>query len=99
MQLSRREKLQEFIAKRQILEEEKRKKSKPIFRAGGVVNHPYSAFGNSLCSQCKYDKLSFRSSRNSNPDGGKILHVIEEDTKDLKLTKEESSKQMPSFAP
>ena len=64
MQQSRREKLQEFIAKRQILEDEKRKKSKPIFRAGGVVKHPYSAFGNSEASGSlhNHSKLSMSTS-------------------------------------
>lgn len=59
-QQSRRDKLREFIAKRQILEDEKRKKSKPVFRAGGVVQHPYSAFGNSESyrSLHNYSKLS-----------------------------------------
>ena len=131
MQQSRREKLKEFITKRQILEDEKRKKSKPIFRAGGVVQHPYSAFGNSeasgslhnhsklsmstsnlssLFSNSSFKKpqprfarsaslTSFRSSKGSSQDGGKILNVIEEDTNDLKPTKEELSEQTPSFAP
>jgi len=131
MQQSRREKLQEFIAKRQILEDEKRKKSKPIFRAGGVVKHPYSAFGNSeasgslhnhsklsmstsnlssLFSNSSFKKpqpriarsaslTSFRSSKGSSQDGGKILNVIEEYSKDLKPAKEELSEQAPSFAP
>ena len=63
-QQSRRDKLQEFIAKRQILEDEKRKKSKPVFRAGGVVKHPYSAFVDSEASGSlhNHSKLSMSTS-------------------------------------
>jgi len=130
MQQSRRDKLKEFISKRQILEDEKRKKSKPVFRAGGVVQHPYSAFGGSEASSAlhNHSKLSrstsnlsslfsnssfkkpqprfsrsaslsnFRSNRNSNQDGGKILNVIEEDLKDVKPV-DVSTKEPSSFAP
>jgi len=130
MQQSRRDKLKEFITRRHILEEEKRKKLKPVFRAGGVVQHPYSAFGGSEASSAlhNHSKLSrstsnlsslfsnssfkkpqprfsrstslsnFRSNRNSNQDGGKILNVIEEDLKDVK-PEDVSTKEQSSFAP
>ena len=42
-QLSRREKLMAFISQKRQIDEEKRKKAKPVFRAG-TVHHPYSVF-------------------------------------------------------
>ena len=42
-QLSRREKLMAFLTQKRQIEEEKRKKAKPVFHAG-KVHHPYSAF-------------------------------------------------------
>ena len=42
-QQSRREKLMAFLSQKRQIEEEKRKKAKPVFRAG-TVHHPYSIY-------------------------------------------------------
>ena len=45
LQTARREQLQAFLANKKKLEDEKRRKSKPVFKAAvGKIQHPYSAF-------------------------------------------------------
>ena len=45
LQTARREQLQAFLANKKKLEDEKRRKSKPVFKAAvGKIAHPYSAF-------------------------------------------------------
>ena len=45
LQTARREQLQAFLANKKKLEDEKRRKSKPVFKAAvGKIVHPYSAF-------------------------------------------------------
>ena len=61
--LSRREKLKEWMDQQRRLKEEKMKKAKPIFRAGGKVQHPYSAFSQEPGTLChNSSKLSMSTS-------------------------------------
>jgi len=51
--LSRREKLMKWLEQKRKVEEEKKKKAKPAFRAGGVVQHPYTAFSDKSLNNSK----------------------------------------------
>lgn len=59
-QLSRREKLMAFISQKRQIDEEKRKKAKPVFRAG-TVHHPYSVFSSAPSLQ-NQSRMSMSSS-------------------------------------
>ena len=57
---SRREKLNEYLVKKRQIQEEKRKKAKPVFHAG-VFHHPFSVFS-STSNLKNQSKLSMSSS-------------------------------------
>ena len=99
-QQSRRDKLKDFVAKRQILEEEKRKKSKPVFRAGGVVHHPYSAFGGTKpefsSSLHNHSKLSVSTSNLSFSSNRSFQRPKPRFTRSSSLTNIQSSKDISS---
>ena len=71
--VSRRDKLKEWVEQQRRLKEEKMKKAKPVFRAGGKVQHPYSAFSqepgtlghNSSKLSMSVSNLSMMSNNNS----------------------------------
>ena len=61
LQTARREQLQAFLANKKKLEDEKRRKSKPVFKAAvGKIAHPYSAFSSASeeINTHNYSKLS-----------------------------------------
>ena len=61
LQTARREQLQAFLANKRKLEDEKRRKSKPVFKAAvGKIAHPYSAFSSASeeINTHNYSKLS-----------------------------------------